>query len=54
MEKFFDGDTQTITQLFDGGDGGAVITPADNIVDGGLGDTADSTKFVDGNIRFLT
>ena len=54
MEKFLNGDTQAVTQLFDGGDGRAVIAPANDIVHGGLGHAAPGTQSIDGNILFLT
>lgn len=50
MKKLLDGDSQTITQLFDGGNGGAVIPSADNVVDGRLGDAAETAQLIDGNI----
>ena len=50
VKKFFKGDTQTVAQLFDGGDGGAVVASADDIVDGGLSDAADAAEFIDGNV----
>lgn len=53
MKKINNGNTESVTQFFDGGNGGAVISPADNIVYGGLCYAAPCTKSVDGNITFL-
>ena len=52
-EKFLYGDPEAIAQLFDGGDGGAVIASADDVVDCGLGDAADVAEFVDGQILLV-
>lgn len=54
MEEILNGNAKPITQLFDSGDGRAVIAPADDIVHGGLGHTAPGTQGIDGNILFLT
>ena len=54
VKELLNGDAQAVTQFFDGGDGGAAVAAADNVVDGGLGDTANSAELVDGNICFLT
>lgn len=54
MEEILNGNTKPITQLFDGGDGRAVIAPANDIVHSGLGHTASGTQSVYGNILLLT
>ena len=54
MEKVLNGNAQAITELFDGGNGGAVVPPADDIVHSGLGDAAHTAQTVDGNIPFPT
>lgn len=53
MEKFLDGDTQAVTQLFDGGNRSAAVSPADNVIDGRLRDTAHVAQLVDGDVLFL-
>ena len=53
MEKFFDGDTQAVTQLFDGGNRSAAVSPADNVIDGRLRDTAHVAQLIDGDVLFL-
>lgn len=53
MKKIFHGDPQPITELFNGGNRGTVVAPADNIVDSGLGDAAHTAEFVNGNIPLL-
>ena len=50
VKKRFNGDAQTIAQLLNGGDGGAVIAPADDVVDGGLRHTAQCAQFVNGDV----
>lgn len=54
MEEILNGNAKPVTQLFDGGDGRAVIAPANDIVHGGLGHPASGTQSIDGNILFLT
>ena len=54
MEKLLNGDTQAVTQLFDGRDGGAAVAPADDVIDGGLRDTAHVAQLVDGDVLLLT
>ena len=41
VEEVLDGDAEAVTKLLDGGDGGAVVSTADNIVNRGLGDSAE-------------
>ena len=53
MEEFLDGDTQAVTQLFNGGDCSAAVSPADDVIDGRLRDTAHIAQLVDGNVLFL-
>ena len=43
-----DRDTQSVAQLFYGGNGGAVVSAADNVVDGGLRYAAEAAEPVDG------
>ena len=54
MEKIFNGDPQPIAQLLDGGDSGAVVSSADDVIDRGLGDAAHMAKLIDGNISLFT
>ena len=41
VEKFLNGDTESITQLLDGGNRRAAVTATDDIVHRGLRDAAD-------------
>ena len=50
IKELLDGNSQAITELFDGGNGGAPIAATNNVVDRGLGDTAHGAQLVDGNI----
>ena len=50
IEELLDGNSQAITKLFDGGNGGAPIAATDNVVDRGLGDTTHGAQLVDRNI----
>ena len=47
IKKFPQGDVQPVAQFLDGGDGGAVVAPADDVVDGGLGHAAEGGQPVD-------
>lgn len=47
MEELINRDTQSIAQLFDGGNGSTVISTADNIVHSGLCHTAHAAEFVE-------
>lgn len=49
FKEFCNGDVQTVAQFFDGGDGGAVIPSAGDIVDGGLRNTAERSQLIDGD-----
>lgn len=51
-EEGLNGDVKAVAQLFDGGNCGAAIAAADDIVHRGLGDAAQRAQFVDGNIPF--
>ena len=53
MEKLLNGDTQAVTQLFDGGDRGTAVSPADDVIDGRLRDTAHVAQLVDGDVLLL-
>lgn len=50
IKELLDDNSQAITELFNGGNGGTSIAATDNIVHGGLGDTAHGAQLVDGNI----
>lgn len=54
VEKIDDGDLQSVTNFFNGGYGGALVTAADNIVQSWLSDTTDCRKFIDSNISLIT
>ena len=54
MEELVNCNTQTIAQLFDRGYGCAVVSAANDVVHGGLRNTANAAEFVNGNIAFLT
>ena len=50
IEELLDGNSQAVTKLFDGGNGGAPIAATNNVVDHGLSNTAHGAQLVDGNI----
>ena len=50
IEELLDGNSQAVTKLFDGGNGGAPIAATDDVVDRGLGDTTHGAQLVDGNV----
>ena len=50
IKELLDGNSQAITKLFDGGNGGAPIAATDDVVDRGLGDTTHGAQLVDGNV----
>ena len=54
MEKFVNRDTQTVTKFFDRRNRCAVISAADDIVDGRLRYTAYTAQFVERDLIFLT
>ena len=54
VEKINDGDPQTIAQLLQRGDGGAVVLAADHIVHGGLRDAADRARLVISQVSLCT
>lgn len=47
MEELVNCDTQSIAQLFDGGNGSTVISTADNFVHSGLCHTAYTAELVE-------
>ena len=47
-------DVQPVTDFLDGGDGGALIAAADDIVQCGLGDATQGAKPVDGDLPLST
>lgn len=53
MKKLLDADTQTVAEFFDRGDRRAVISAADDVVDGGLGHTAQVAELVDAEFLFF-
>lgn len=53
MEKFLNGDTQAVTQLFDGGNCSAAVSSADDVIDSGLRDTAHVAQLIDGDVLLL-
>ena len=50
IKEVLNGDSQTIAELLDCGNGGAAVTSADDIVHSGLGHTADAAEFINRNI----
>lgn len=50
IKELLDGNSQAITELFDGGNGGAPVAATDDVVHGGLGDTTHGAQLIDGNI----
>lgn len=53
MEKLLDGDTQAVTQLFDGGNRSAAVPPANDVIDSRLRDTAHIAQLIDGDVLLL-
>jgi hypothetical protein len=53
LEELLDGDVQPIADFLDGGYRGAVVPPADDVVEGGLGDTAHAAQLIDGDVTLL-
>ena len=53
MEKLLNGDTQAVTQLFNGGDCSAAVSPADDVIDSRLRDTAHVAQLIDGDVLLL-
>ena len=51
-EKNLNFDADTVTDFFDGCNGGTVVPTADDVVQGGLCDSADGSEFVYGNLVF--
>ena len=47
MEEFIDCDTQSVAQLFDGGNGSTVVSAADDIVHSGLCHAAHAAELVE-------
>ena len=47
-------DVQSVAELLDGGHSGAVVPPADNIVESGLGHAAEGRQPVDGDFPLGT
>ena len=54
MEEFIDCDTQSIAEFLNCRYSSTVISAANDIVHGGLRNTANATEFINGNIAFLT
>ena len=54
IEEINDGDSQTVAQLLQCGDGGAVVAAADHIVHGGLRDAADRAQLVNSQVSLCT
>ena len=50
IKELLDGNSEAITELFDGGNGGAPIAATDDVVDRGLSDTTHGAQLVDGDI----
>ena len=53
-EEINDRDPQTVAQLLQRGDGGAVVAASDHIVHSGLRDAADRAQLVDSQLSFCT
>lgn len=54
IEEFNDRNSQTVAQLLERGDGGAIVSAADHIVHGGLRDAADRAKLVNSQVSLCT
>lgn len=46
-------DIESVADLFDGGNGGAIIPSADDIIKCGLCDAGDGGEFVDGDVALV-
>lgn len=53
MKKLLDGDTQAVTQLFYSGNRSAAVSPANDVIDSRLRDTAHVAQLVDGDVLLL-
>lgn len=53
VKKGADRNAEPIAEFFDGRNCCAVVSAADDVVYGGLRDTADGTKFVDGKVMLV-
>ena len=54
IEEINDCDPQTVTQLLQRGDGGAVVSATDHIVHRGLRDAADRAQLVNSQVSLCT
>ena len=54
VEEINDRDPQTVAQLLQRGNGGAVVAAADHIVHGGLRDAADRAQLVNSQVSLCT
>ena len=52
MEEFFNGDSQSVAQLLDRRNGGAVVPSADNIIHRGLRNAAHVAELIDRYVTF--
>lgn len=53
MEKLLNGNAQAIAELFYGGYGCAAIASAHDVINSGLRHSAETTKFIYGDVPFL-
>ena len=54
IEEVDDRNPQTVAQLLQRGNGGAVVAAADHIVHGGLRDAADRAQLIDSQVSLCT
>lgn len=54
IEEINNCDPQTVAQLLQRGDGGAVVSATDHIVHGGLRDAADRAQLVNSQVSLCT
>ena len=52
-KEFLNRNTQSVAKFLDRRNGSAIIPSADNIVHGGLRNTADAAELVNGDVSFL-
>ena len=52
MEEFFNGDSQSVAQLLDRRNGGAVVPSADDIIHRGLRNAAHVAELIDRYVTF--
>ena len=52
-EKFAQCNSKTVAKFLNGGNSGAVVSSADNVIHSGLGNAANAAELVDGDVMLL-